>query len=44
MRVEKQAKLMIYGYVRVSTQEQNLEGQKNLISRYGMDHKLMVDE
>lgn len=35
---------MIYGYVRVSKQEQNLDGQKNLISRYGVDHKLMVDE
>ena len=35
---------MIYGYVRVSTHEQNLESQKNTISRYGMDHKLIVDE
>lgn len=35
---------MIYGYVRVSTNEQNLESQKNMISRYGMDHKLIVDE
>lgn len=35
---------MIYGYVRVSTAEQSLESQKNMISRYGMDHKLMVDE
>jgi DNA invertase Pin-like site-specific DNA recombinase len=35
---------MIYGYIRVSKQEQNLDGQKNLISRYGIDHKLMVDE
>ncbi len=35
---------MIFGYIRVSTQNQNLDGQKNLISRYGMDHKLMVDE
>ncbi|UCM86431.1 MAG: recombinase family protein (plasmid) [Rickettsia endosymbiont of Culicoides impunctatus] len=35
---------MIYGYVRVSTHEQNLESQKNMISRYGMDHKLIVDE
>lgn len=36
--------LMIYGYVRVSTHEQNLESQKNMISRYGMDHKFIVDE
>lgn len=35
---------MIYGYIRVSNHDQNLEGQKNLISRYGMEHKLMVDE
>lgn len=35
---------MIYGYVRVSTNEHNLESQKNTISRYGMDHKLIVDE
>ncbi|MGC1181657.1 recombinase family protein [Legionella sp.] len=35
---------MIYGYVRVSTQEQNVDSQKNSISRYCMDQKLMVDE
>jgi DNA invertase Pin-like site-specific DNA recombinase len=35
---------MIYGYVRVSTHEQSFESQKNMISRYGMDHKLIVDE
>jgi DNA invertase Pin-like site-specific DNA recombinase len=35
---------MIYGYIRVSTVEQNLDGQKNLISRYCMDNKLIVDE
>lgn len=35
---------MIFGYIRVSTSEQNLDGQKNLISRYCMDNKLMVDE
>lgn len=35
---------MIYGYVRVSNHDQNLEGQKNLISCYGMEHKLIVDE
>lgn len=35
---------MIYGYIRVSNHDQNLEGQKNLISRYGMEHKLIVDE
>ena len=35
---------MIYGYVRVSTHEQNIESQKNVISRYCMEHKLIVDE
>ena len=35
---------MIYGYVRVSNQDQNVEGQKNLISRYCVDHQLMVSE
>ncbi len=35
---------MIYGYVRVSTQDQNVESQKNLISRYCVDHQLMVNE
>ena len=35
---------MIFGYIRVSTADQNLDGQKNLISRYCMDNKLIVDE
>jgi DNA invertase Pin-like site-specific DNA recombinase len=35
---------MIYGYVRVSTQEQSVESQKNAISRYCIEQKLMVDE
>lgn len=35
---------MIYGYVRVSQKDQNVESQKNVISRYGVEHKLMVDE
>ena len=35
---------MIYGYVRVSTQDQSVESQKNSISRYCIEHKLMVDE
>ena len=45
---QKQRKLsgiyMIYGYVRVSTHEQSVDSQKNAISRYCVDHKLMVDE
>ena len=35
---------MIYGYVRVSTQDQSVESQKNNISRYRIKQKLMVDE
>jgi DNA invertase Pin-like site-specific DNA recombinase len=35
---------MIYGYVRVSNQDQSVESQKNLISRYCVDHKIMVNE
>jgi DNA invertase Pin-like site-specific DNA recombinase len=35
---------MIYGYVRVSTQEQSVDSQKNSISRYCMEKKFMVDE
>ena len=35
---------MIYGYVRVSTQEQSLDSQKNSISRYCIEQKLMIDE
>jgi DNA invertase Pin-like site-specific DNA recombinase len=35
---------MIYGYVRVSKSDQNVESQKNVISRYGVDCKIIVDE
>jgi DNA invertase Pin-like site-specific DNA recombinase len=35
---------MIYGYVRVSTKEQNVESQKNVVSRYCTDNKLTLDE
>ena len=35
---------MIYGYIRISTHEQNLDSQKNMISRYCMEHKLIIDE
>ena len=35
---------MIYGYVRVSTQDQTVDSQKNSISRFCMDQKMMVDE
>jgi DNA invertase Pin-like site-specific DNA recombinase len=36
--------MSVYGYIRVSTIDQNLESQKNLISRYCMDHKLVIDK
>ena len=35
---------MIYGYVRVSTKEQSVESQKNIVSRYCTDNKLTLDE
>ncbi len=35
---------MHYGYIRVSTSEQTVESQKNLISRYCVDHKIGIDE
>jgi DNA invertase Pin-like site-specific DNA recombinase len=35
---------MIFGYVRVSTKDQSVESQKNSISRYCIDQKMMVDE
>lgn len=35
---------MIYGYIRVSTSDQNVESQKNLISRYLVDKRLHIDE
>lgn len=35
---------MNFGYIRVSTDKQNLDSQKNLISRYCIDHKLSIDE
>jgi DNA invertase Pin-like site-specific DNA recombinase len=35
---------MIYGYVRVSTTDQNSESQKNVISRYCVERKFHIDE
>lgn len=35
---------MTYGYIRVSTSDQTNESQKNLISRYCMDTRMLVDE
>jgi len=35
---------MIYAYVRVSTDEQRVDSQKNLISRFCMDKKIVVDQ
>lgn len=36
--------MKVYGYIRVSTNEQNTDSQKNIISRYCIDHRLLVDE
>lgn len=35
---------MIFGYIRVSTHEQNLDSQKNLISRYCVENRMLIDE
>jgi len=35
---------MIYGYIRVSTDDQSVDSQKNIISRYCVEKKMMVDE
>jgi len=35
---------MIYGYIRVSTDDQSVDSQKNVISRYCVEKKVMVDE
>ena len=41
---KNESKSKIYGYVRVSTHDQSVDSQKNAISRYCMDQKLVVDE
>ena len=35
---------MVFGYIRVSTNDQNTESQKNIISRYCLEYKIIVDE
>ncbi|MBK2028519.1 recombinase family protein [Francisella noatunensis] len=35
---------MNFGYIRVSTDRQNLDSQKNIISRYCVDHKMNIDQ
>jgi len=35
---------MVYSYVRVSTDDQKTESQKNLISRYCVDKKMIIDK
>lgn len=35
---------MIFGYIRVSTSEQSVESQKNLISRYLVEKRVHIDE
>jgi DNA invertase Pin-like site-specific DNA recombinase len=34
---------MIFGYIRVSTDRQNLDSQKNIISRYCVDNRFTID-
>lgn len=41
---KNEPKNKIYGYVRVSTHDQSVDSQKNMISRYCVDQKFMVDE
>ena len=36
--------MSIYGYVRVSTIEQSAESQKNLISRFATERKMLIDK
>lgn len=35
---------MVYGYVRVSSSQQNKDSQMNVISRYCVDHRMSIDE
>ena len=35
---------MNFGYIRVSTDRQSLDSQKNVISRYCIDNKITIDE
>ena len=36
--------MSVYGYVRVSTIEQSAESQKNLISRFATERKMLIDK
>ena len=36
--------MSVYGYVRVSTIEQSAESQKNLISRFAIERKMLIDK
>lgn len=35
---------MIYGYIRVSSNDQNIDSQKNIISRYCVEQRVLIDE
>lgn len=35
---------MIFGYIRVSTEQQSLQNQKHKILEYAQQHKLLIDE
>lgn len=35
---------MVFGYIRVSTEQQSLQNQKHKILEYAQQHKMMIDE
>ena len=35
---------MIFGYIRVSTEQQSLQNQKHKILEYAQQHKMLIDE
>ena len=36
--------LMVFGYIRVSTEQQSLQNQKHKILEYAQQHKILIDE
>ncbi len=38
------SKIRTIGYIRVSTDQQNLEQQKHLLLAYAQQHKFLIDE
>lgn len=35
---------MVFGYIRVSTEQQSLQNQKHKILEYAQQHKILIDE